>query len=345
VRSVVDEPEFIDTTENDAYWYDGSNVNADLIINFTIAKINIVTIGGELLNEKGSATSAYYNAWASPPGFESETLKEKSALTKSVFVHDSLSLADVFFLNAGARLDNHATFGSHYTWDVSSSIVIPFTGTRFRASAGTGFRAPSLYELYSSYGNEELGPEKTFVYDAGIVQDFGDILSVDCGAFKQKYKNLIAFPSGASYDNIDGTVKNSGAEAAAVLKLVGFISLTYGYTYIKYEGDAASRAALKRPKHKHYASVLVMPLNGLNIMLMYTHTGKRMDAYFDSLTYATQEKPLGSYGKLDLNIRYALNGAFEFTLRCENLTNADYQESYGYNTKGRTFYGGMQASL
>ncbi|MCL2025398.1 MAG: TonB-dependent receptor [Leptospirales bacterium] len=64
---------------------------------------------------------------------------------------------------------------------------------------------------------------------------------------------------------------------------------------------------------------------------MYLYTGARID----------QSKRLASYHKLDLNVRYSVNENIVFSLRCVNLTDAAYEDSYGYNTRGRSFYGGM----
>jgi vitamin B12 transporter len=45
---------------------------------------------------------------------------------------------------------------------------------RFKASFCTGFRSPSLYELYSVYGNPDLAPEKSRGWDLGVEQGFLD---------------------------------------------------------------------------------------------------------------------------------------------------------------------------
>ena len=334
VRSDVDPVDFIDTTESNASSFNGSNINTDLIMNFSIMNMNIITLGGELLNERGSSASAYSFA----PGI----FEEKNVLTKSLFIHDRLSIADMLFLNAGARLDSHEKFGNHYTWDASSSFIVPVIETQLRVSVGTGFRAPSLYELYDSWvGNEDLDPEKTLVYDAGVSQDLvNGMVILDFGVFRQKYTNLMGSDSSYKFINVDGTVKNSGFEASAVIKPADFISFTYGYTYIKYEGDADSKAVSKRPKHKHFASLLLMPLDGLSVMLAGAYIGKRYEQIYGGGAHT-----LDSYYTLDINVRYIIKENFAATLRCENITNSDYEETYGYNSKGLTVYAGLQAGF
>ena len=63
-------------------------------------------------------------------------------------------------LTAGGREDQHKTFGSHFTGQAAAR---PGTAHRHhpRASWGQGFKAPSLFQLYSQYGTLGLRPENT----------------------------------------------------------------------------------------------------------------------------------------------------------------------------------------
>ena len=348
-RSDIDPEDSIDTTENDVYTYKGANSGADFISTFNIFNINILTAGAELKDEKGSSTSAYYGY--DPADYTMKDMisifNEKSILTKSFFLHDSISIADIINLNAGARVDDHEEFGSHWTWDASASVIIPVTGTKLKASTGTGFKAPSLYQLYDlSYGNRNLDPETTFVYDAGVYQEIlGEVFSIDCTFFRQKYEDMIVWVmtdpmTYGEYKNIAGKITYEGVEITSVFKPVQIISLRYGYTYQKYDTGNTGEKIYKRPAHKHAVTATVTPLNGLDITGIYLFVDERSD-YLTS----TASIKLHSYHKFDMNIRYALNETITFTARGENLTDEDYEETYGYNTKGRSFYGGAEITL
>ncbi len=334
-RGNIDQADPIDTTENEIYTYNGSNSGIDLCNIFNILNINTLTIGAELRNEKGSSTSA-----SSTYGIS--IFDEKSIFTKSFFIHDAISVAEIINLNAGARIDDHEVFGSHWTWDASASVIIPVTGTKLKTSAGTGFRAPSMSELYGMWGgNTELKPEKTFVYDAGIYQEIiNGLLSVDCTYFVQEYKDKIIYNSSYNYANLDGTIKNKGVETSAVFKPADFLKIIYSYTYVKYEKNNDTSSTLKRPSHKHAVSATLIPLSGLDITGSYLFVDQR----YDYLTSTTNIE-LHSYHKFDMNIRYAFNETITLTARGENLTDEDYEETYGYNTKGRSFYGGAEITL
>jgi len=339
-RENIDQKDSIDTDENDIYSYDGSNSKIDLMTIFKFPDFNTLTLGADLLDEKGGNTSSYYDSWAAAD--EISIFEEKSIVTKSFFVHDALNIVDILILNGGARVDDHEVFGAHWTWDASAAFIVPVTKTKFKGSVGTGFRAPSLSELYGEWGgNDQLKPEKSFVYDAGIYQElFDGVFSVDCSYFVQEYKDKIIYNTAFEYENLDGTVSNKGVETSAVIKAADFLKAAYNYTYIKYEKNDDNSATLKRPRHKHSALVTLTPFNGLDITGIYLFVDKR----YDYLTSTTNVK-LDPYHRFDINIRYAINEMFTITARGENLTDEDYMETYGYNTKERSFYGGLELVL
>ncbi|HPF06485.1 MAG TPA: TonB-dependent receptor [Spirochaetota bacterium] len=337
IREDVDPVDAIDTTENNTSTFNGANVGADLISIFNILNFDVLTLGVDILDEKGNS----YSAYAASPSIS----EEKSIFTKSFFVHDAINVADILNINAGARIDDHDVFGSHWTWDSSASVVIPLTGTKFKASTGTGFRAPSLYELYDSYaGNAELDPEKTFVYDAGIYQEFfSGLFSIDCTYFVQKYKDMIQYNNSTyKYYNADNKITYKGVEVSSTVRLFEALVLMYGYTYLKYDTEDT---VYKRPAHKHTASAIITPVSGLNITAVYLYVDNRNDQYYPPSAWDPVDVKLHSYHKFDMNIRYALNETITFTARGENLTDEDYEETYGYNTKGRSFYGGAEITL
>ena len=75
--------------------------------------------------------------------------------------------------SAGVRVDDHSEFGSVATYKLSLSCPVPRNGAALKGSVGTGFRAPSLNELYyPGYGNPALAPERTAGYDIGFRRDF-----------------------------------------------------------------------------------------------------------------------------------------------------------------------------
>ena len=64
---------------------------------------------------------------------------------------------DGLVLTGGARIDSHSTFGEFDTHRLTAAYLLPNTETKLHASYGTGFRAPSLNELYGPFGGQH-GP-------------------------------------------------------------------------------------------------------------------------------------------------------------------------------------------
>src|SRR5208282_6266588 len=83
-----------------------------------------------------------------------------TTITRAVFGEVQAQPITDFYLTAGGRLDDHSVFGPFRTYRVTGAYLIDETGTKLHAALGTGFRAPSLYELFDSFsGNPALRPE------------------------------------------------------------------------------------------------------------------------------------------------------------------------------------------
>ncbi len=313
---------------NSGATFESKLLQGQIINRFVIPVIGILSVGADVINESADTfygSGVFYD------------YMEKDASTLSLYVHDTFSLMEMVFINGGLRLDNHNEFGNHYTWDVSGSIIVPVTMTKLRASAGSAFKAPNLYQLYSMYGNKSLKPETGLIYDAGIYQDIaftGNAVSFEGTYFHQTYSNIIGYTT--QYVNTDGETKIQGFEFASSLKISDLLNLSYIYTYTDFIRNSSGQHFLKRPENKHSASLNVTPGYGLGINLSYAYTGSR---------WGTQTIKLDPYHKIDANIRYAFNEMLVITARGENLTDADYMDNYGYNTYGRSFFGGIELTF
>ncbi|HNX25047.1 MAG TPA: TonB-dependent receptor [Spirochaetota bacterium] len=330
VKEDVDPIDPTDAFDGNTFTYDGSNTGFDFINKFNIGDFNTLIAGYEHFKETGSSNSN----WG--------IFEKKSLDTDSVFIHDSVSVWNRLFLNLGARLVDNELFGENTAWDTSVSYILPVIETRLKASAGTAFRSPSLYELYDSFsGNKDLKPETSFVYDVGVYQEFFDgVFSIDCSYFVQSYEDMITTDIAWKYINLDGVVENKGVEFISVLRLNNFLKASYGYTYLKYTKNESGQEILKRPANKHSASLTVTPISGLDVTGTYLYVDTRKD-YLTASSSVT----LKSYSEADLVIRYKFNETLSFNAKCENITDSKYEESYGYNTKGRSYYGGVEISL
>ena len=151
------------------------------------------------------------------------------------------------------RYTGDSAFGGHATGQASAAWALFGGGTILRASFGQGFKAPSLYELYSQYGTASLRPETSNGGDAGVEQRFwGGRASVQATYFRRDSRQLIDFfscPFGVAaagrciaqpfgyYANIART-RAQGVEAQGALRPLAGLELTANYTFT----DAVDRS-------------------------------------------------------------------------------------------------------
>src|SRR5256714_4687675 len=80
------------------------------------------------------------------------------------------------FTAVSIRHDDNDRFGGKTTWRIAPAYLIPNIGTKLKASYGTGFKAPSLTQLFVSFpafnffANPDLEPEESDGYDIGFEQ-------------------------------------------------------------------------------------------------------------------------------------------------------------------------------
>ncbi len=263
-------------------------------------------------------------------------------------------------LTAGERHDHYDTFGQHYTGQLAAAWVLPTT-TVLRASVAQGYKAPSLYELYSPYGNIALQPEVSTGGDAGVEQHvWNDRATLSATYFLTHFKNLIGFlecpgsplcatlgQDGGYYANTD-RAKASGVELAASAALTSSLAISVNYSHIKTEDETPGSPTYGQQLFQH-------PEDAANVSLSYTwpqsvkttvaarYGGPSLDENFS--VYPTTNVRLGGYTLLDLRVSYPVTEKLEFYARVDNLTNKWYETIYQYGTWGRTAFAGVRAKL
>ena len=312
--------------------YKGTMKLASWQHNFFIREIDTVTAGFDYQEESGDVQNPYGN------------ISEKKVETKSFFIQNKLTPFKGLSFTLGARHDDHQTFGGEDTYKGALAYFYEKTGTKVRASYGTGFHAPSLYQLYSSYGDPTLKPEESKGYDAGIDQElFGKKALLSVTYFHTKIDNMVGFNmSTYKYYNV-GKVKTRGWETALSVNLLAWLSFDVHYTYTEAtnedESDANNGKDLKyRPKHTGGASVNIKPLEKLNVNLNAQYVGKRYRT-----TDNSEEMP--AYTLLNLAVSYDVNDWFKIFGRVENITDKNYQSIYQYGEPGIGFYGGVKVTF
>ncbi|WP_417792892.1 TonB-dependent receptor plug domain-containing protein [Terasakiella pusilla] len=242
-------------------------------------------------------------------------------------------------LSAGARLDDHEKYGNHDTYRLTGSYTLDSTQTRFHSSLGTGFRAPSLYELYESVwggGNPNLKPEESRGWDFGVEQPlWEDRIVLDVTYFENTTKNLINWV-GSGYVNIN-EAEARGVETGLSVDLLDNLSLAGTYTYTLAENKSTGGTLARRPKHEGTLSLAYEPMDDLTTDLSVRAKGRT----FDSATSSY----MGGFAVYDFKTSYKINDVATVFGRVENIFDKDYHEASSYGTGGRAAYVGVRASF
>jgi len=104
-------------------------------------------------------------------GVNTTGLSERIISSHAGFAQAQLNLWGRVFATAGLRQDNYNVFGDATTYRLTGGYLHKETDTKLRTSYSTGFRAPSINDLFfPNFGNPNLGPEKSQSFDVGVDQ-------------------------------------------------------------------------------------------------------------------------------------------------------------------------------
>ncbi len=250
-------------------------------------------------------------------------------------------------LTAGGRIDEHSAFGNFNTYRLTGAYLVPGTETKFRASKGTGFRAPSLDELYGSYGfapdygNPNLLPEESESWDAGIEQGFmNGRFKVGATYFEIDTLNLITYngacgpPGVICLENAPGITHRSGVELSAAARISSGITMTAGYTYTDTERADGARLA-RVPRHALAVGFDLKPMDKVEANVIVKYVADTLDSGVD----------LDDYWLVNAKVSYEFMPGVKAYVRGENLLDEKYQTVLGYGTPGLSVYGGVQFAL
>ncbi|WP_198683150.1 TonB-dependent receptor plug domain-containing protein [Peristeroidobacter agariperforans] len=273
----------------------------------------------------------------------------------SAYAQVNVTPIDALSLTAGVRYDDHETFGGHTTTRASAAWSVT-PATILRASYGEGFKAPTLYQLYSQFGNLNLDAEEAESWDAGIEQHlFDKRLVVSATYFDRDTTNMIDFVScwgettpsclarpNGYYDNFQQTTAQ-GVELSAVAHVTEQLSLTVNYTNMDAENTARGtpnfgHSLPRRPDEITNAQVNYEWPAGLTTTVAVQHSSRSFDTISNTVV-------LDGYTLFDFRASYAVSDSLEVYGRIENAFDEEYETVKNYGTLGRTFYAGLRQSF
>ncbi len=266
----------------------------------------------------------------------------------SVALEYRASLQSGLDVQAGVRFDDNDVFKDASTWNVGLSYRFA-NGVRLHGSAGTGVVNPTYFELYAAAlgytGNPALQPEKNRGFDLGIeVPVFGDRGTLDVTWFKETLTDEITDISTGrgtfGFVNQTGDSKRQGVEVAGQVRATDDLSLRLAYTYLDAK-DPNGSIERRRPMHELALGATLNAFGGKgSVSADLRHVAGNYDTQFWG-TYSTVELP--DYTTVNLAARYDLTDRLQLTGRIDNAFDANATDVWGYATRGRAVYVGLNA--
>jgi vitamin B12 transporter len=307
--------------------------------NLRLAKGQILVLG--LQGRQEWAQSHYASEGFYGPYVDDMTATSR---TGSLFVESQSDQEGRFFQTLGARLDVHDGFGNHTSYHAGIAYFIPGPETKLKATYGTGFRAPSLYQLFNPlYGNGNLKPETSTGFDCGVEQPFGkDFLTLGATYFHNDFNELIDYDfSSWKYLNV-GQAQSDGVEAFASFKGLADLDARLNYTYTDARNTVTQKPLSRRPQNKAGVD-LFYHLGKADFGTSVSYVGGRRDVSF--IDYVATDIVMPEYFLLNLMASYRLDDHFKFFGRVENLFNQTYEQVWGYGTPGFSLYFGTKITI
>lgn len=255
-----------------------------------------------------------------------------------------------FFVSAGARYDDNDDFGGHTSARISAAYVQDTdsgASIKYRASVGTGFRPPSLFEVAYNSGPLAFPPaagvslveESSSGFDIGIEFSTAVGFSVEVTYFNQEIEDEIFFDlSGFSgYLQSVGTSTSSGVEFAFNVPLNDQWTIIGNATYNDTENTAGQQRIRRPEKFANLGAQFNSADEKLKLLVNFRLARDSVDEVFLVGRVALQD-----YEVLDISAAYSLSESFEVFARVENALDEDYQEVTGFNTPDRAGYAGIK---
>ena len=269
---------------------------------------------------------------------------------KGAYFEYQSEVGNGFFITAGGRRDDNDDFGKHHSARVSSVYLKNLSdgGTlKYRISYGTGFRAPSLYEVSYNNGPFAFSPatdatikeESSSGIDFGIEYTGTSGLFLGATYFDQRIKDELFFDL-AGYS---GYLQSFGKNRSSGIELVAEYSITnqwvlFGNATLNETEDQNGLQRIRRPKQLANLGLQFSSLSdNASLLLNYRSSAHAIDEL-----YGIGRVTLDDYWVIDVSTTIRLSQNLEAYGRLENLTDEDYEEITGFRVPGLSINGGIR---
>jgi vitamin B12 transporter len=273
----------------------------------------------------------------------------------SASVHISSGYAELqsrlgahWFSALNVRYDDNSRFGGKTTWRFAPAWVIPETDTKLKASIGTGFKAPTLSELYQNFppfffANPDLKPESSTGWDAGFEQGFAKgVVRIGVTYYHNRIHDLITTDvTGTTYANI-GEATTEGVESFISWQPAKELMLRVDYTYTEATDDVLQQELLRRPKNKGTVLAQWQATRAWQLSLDVLSVGTWVDGNRD---FSIPRLDTPGYTTVNFATSYDLTPHLTMFARINNLFDRHYENPVGFLQPSIGAYAGLRVTL
>ena len=240
-------------------------------------------------------------------------------------------------LQLNLRHDDDSEFGGKNTGSVAYGYGFA-PQWRATASAGTAFRAPTLYQRFSEYGDASLKPESSRNVELGLRYAQGSS-TFSAVAYRNRVSNLIAFAGGGNCGAAFGCYVNTSRAEYRGITLAGSHKLgdvqVHGSVDFQNPRDLDTDKLLARRAKRYVTLGADTRVGGWTMGAEVQASGQRFDD-------AKNTRTLGGYGLLNLYASTRIARDFTLLARVDNLADTTYEVARTYVPPGRALYVGLK---
>jgi vitamin B12 transporter len=240
-------------------------------------------------------------------------------------------------VNAGVRWNNHSIYANNFVYNFNPSYR--FTNdngyVRIFGSFSTAFVAPSIQELFSSFGNPELEAQESTTFELGLEYKKND-WTINAVFFNRDVDNIIIFDPVNFFLVNGGDTTISGVEVNTTVNITKDFIFNGNYTY-----NNNNDPALRIPESKFNMGLAYQLSKDTNFTLDYQVVTERADQDFRDFLNV-RDVTLEGYALLDFGARHVLSKGITVYADVTNILNEDYQEIFGFSTRGRNYRLGLR---
>jgi vitamin B12 transporter len=244
------------------------------------------------------------------------------------------SFGDRLFDTISLRYDDNDRFGGKVTYRFAPAYLITETGTKLKASVGSGFKAPTLNQLFQSspafdfFANPNLKPESSVGWDLGFEQALlADRLRFGATYFHNNIKNLIDDNADFTTEINVGRAVTQGVESFAAYQPIQALTFRLDYTYTEAMDEIADQELLRRPKHKGSLSAAWQATSRWSLNASVLSVSSWVDGNRDFSVPRLNAPP---YTTVDMAAAYEVNRNLSVYGRVTNLLDRHYENPVGF---------------